>query len=285
MLNFAKEVAAAKTILIGGAGPVAMDMVAQVRNISSATEIVVVFRGKTPMGWNGTSGRILVNHLTKTLGVKLLSNERLVLDDPSKASFGRKTYRTESGKEIEADICLPFFGVPRTGFLEASVPGALTDGGKIKTDEYGQSVARKGIFAVGVSDKFSVIIRDTIEGEAKMVAANISSFMSGEPEHQWPQRTPKGPMTTLKAPMHVVMGLGEWCAQNHDVEGAPIPAFCGRCCGCCNPLCPCCICWGWAGMHPSGYLAGRASGVFLHLPSPHNPHKPTAPEYVELMSR
>ena len=48
------------------------------------------------------------------------------------------------------------------------------------------------------------------------------------------------------------MPLGEYSIYNGSVEGAPLPAWCAQCCGCCNPFCFCCCCCGWCCQYPAG---------------------------------
>jgi len=247
---FNAKVVAAKSILIGGGGPVALEMVGELRRLNADAKLSMVMSGSKPLEhWNGQGSAEVLGQLRR-LQVELIVNERI---EKAEWSIEPATYKTASGKEIQADIFLPYFGTCRTSFLASSVSGAV-EKGRVVVNDKGQSRVKEGIFAVGCSSKYAALVMPVIELEAKVVAANIAALLNGQPLPSTLPDKPPGPPDVA----WVHMGLGQYSVFNMAVIG-PGPAACCRCCGCCNPCCPCCAPCGWCCMFPAGKLPALVS--------------------------
>lgn len=270
-----------KRILVGGGGPVAVEMASEARRVNAKAEITMVFPQDKPFGtaWTGQASRRLLRRL-EAINIKLMPNERLKDVAPA-ACFGGGPFMTESGKQLEADVLLPYFGIPRTEFVEASIPGSTTERGRVKTKPNGQLTLRDDIFAVGVSDRFPGINVMVIKKEADVVAANVAAFVKGGAALANKKTLPDvaGPV----APHWIHAPLNEWTLVNFDVKGAP-PACVARCCGICNPLCPCCCpCFGWCCAYPAGDLPSKGmSAIMLKMGLPFKVHNAKPPAMAEM---
>lgn len=268
--TFATKVRAAKSILIGGGGPVAVEMAATLREISPSVNISMAFAQAAPMSsWTGEAGDVLAARLAQ-LGITLLPNERMEAAD---FSLEPASYKMSSGKEVKADIFLPYFGKARTEFLDEE----LLERGLVKVNPYGQSVCNPKLFAVGCSNKYRARLIPVIQKEAQVVARNVVAFATGDKMSALlPEKQPGPPDV-----MWVHAPLGGWMMLNPAVMGTGF-ALLGRCCGCFNPLCPCCACCGFCCAFPASSLQGRCIGKKMLGRNMHEPHKAEAPDVVEM---
>ena len=272
--SFPQKICAAKSILIGGGGPVAMEMAAEVRKISSSAKVTVVTSASSVLGWTGEAADVVAGFL-KAQSIEVITGERL---NTVKASFEPATYTLSSGKTLEADIYLPYFGEPRTGFVANSVPGSV-ERGRIKVNTSGQSTVKPNLFAVGCSDKYKALVLPVIEKDSVVVASNVAALLNQKPLAKALPEKPPGPPDV----MWVHLGLGQFTVMNMAVAG-PGPAAFGKCCGLGNPLCPCCCCLGYCCSFPAGSLPSKVMEKMLldGQGNPHKPHSAKAPAMVEM---
>ena len=238
-----KQIAEAKSILIGGAGPVACEVANTVRALNRSCKLTMVSSGETAVPqWKGTAASKVKGQL-KRLNINLIKNERLAQTD---FSLEPGTYTlTKSGSTIDADIYLPYFGFAATGFMPA---GTVTGSGRVLVNEFGQSTSSPNIFAVGVSDKVLGSLFDNILMESQVVSANVAGFLKGA------ATLPKKLKTVPAKLMYMHWGLGTYSIIN--------PPFPGNVCctlaGC--PLCffcPCCMACGWNGCFPASGIGSK----------------------------
>jgi len=262
----AAKVSSAKALLIGGAGPVALEVAATFRKMNeNATITLVTSDLRVFPYWHNGAVRAIDAELRR-LRIDVVPNEKMVNATPSLES-GR--FRLSSGREIEADVYLPFFGMARTSFIQACAPSAV-ESSRVKINDFGQSVVKPYLFAVGCANKYKVAIRPAMEAEAKVVAKNVMSFLGGAELAATLPEKPPGPPGV----MWVHTGLGDHTIMNLEPAGA-FPAMCGFCCGVGNPLCPCCVCCGVCCSHPAGSLLGKAMAAML-VGNPGKPHSHVA---------
>lgn len=263
--TFTVRVTAAKSILVGGGGPVALEVISECRRLNLEAKMTLVTSGDRLMGWTGQAAAKVVSRL-KTKNIEVVYQERI--QGNVDMSLESAKYTLASGRVIEADVFLPYFGQARTGFLAPELKGR---GGRVIVNAKGQSPARPNIFAVGCGDSSGVSSGPGIDKEAKVVATNALALARGEE-----------PLATLSdkphpPPAYVHLGLGQYSAMNPSAMG--VPTFCARCCGCCNPLCPCCACCGWFCGFPASELQGKFfKTVLTSGGNPFKLHAPGGPE-------
>lgn len=271
---FPAKVAAATRILVGGGGPVAMEMASECRRLNPGAVVTVVTSASHVMdSWKGRAQAAVAGRL-KAKNIDVICNERLEAKsadtDILQACFETAAYTlARSDRAIEADLYLPYFAS-----AHQVSPEKFDRGGRVIVNEHGQSPTRPNIFAVGCGDQAKVSIMPVMEKEAKMVAANAMSLQRGDsPRARMPTSTPA-------VPAAVHLGLGSWSAVN--LTG--LPGVFARCCGCFNPLCPCCACCGWPCLFPASELQGRVFGNIIigSIGNMHKPHKPLAPELQKM---
>ena len=247
---FPAKVSAANKILVGGAGPVALEMAAELRRLNPTCEIQMVTSGDTALSsWTGTPAAVLASRLKDT-NIQVKTNARVVLPTGSAPAgvYEKAEYMLSTGEGVkDVDLFLPYFGQPRTGFL----PADTVVGGKVRVNANGQSTVRANLFAVGCGDRHPVAVMPVIDKEAEVVAANVHALLGGQ--DKLPASLPDKPPTEHVAVVH--LGLGLWSAMNLEQKGC-VPGLMARCCGCCFPICPCCAFCDWCCTYPAGTCAG-----------------------------
>lgn len=277
--EFPKTVKNAKRVLVGGAGPVACEMVGTLRVLNPHCKIVMVSSGETAIpGWKGSMGGRAVQEYLEGRDVELIPNERL---KEHEFSLVPGTYTLQnSGRNIEADIYLPYFGTSNTKFMpEGSCEGRS---GKVLVKNNGQSSSHPEIFAIGCGSEVRMSFGDNIANEAEVVSKNIVAVLTSKP----PAHLLK-PKETKLGYMHFVWG-------EYSVLNPPQPvATCCRILGC--PLCffcPCCLVCGWNGCKPAGKLPslflkkmvidGMGAPVLAPFKKLAAPQKSSSPEPVHM---
>lgn len=294
--SFGRKVGAANTIVIGGGGPVACEMAGVVRALNSVARIQLICRGAKPMDeWGGRASTQALRSRLRSLQVRVIANESAV----GEASLEPTTVKlANAGKVLEADVYLPLFAEYNTAFVARSVPGSV-DGasGRIKVDDYCRSVKQRNIWAIGCANNARsnlAAIECQCQAAVPSIVAHVTgalfmplgaSAVSGETIQQqtYSQRFAKLP-APVKTISHVMMPMNEFAVWDTSGWTAPY-RFCATCCGCGNPVCPCCACLGLPGCDPSGRCSGRSIGCCLLLSTRTHPaakhatvHQPSPPD-------
>jgi NADH dehydrogenase FAD-containing subunit len=239
-----QKIGAADSILIGGAGPVACEMATTIRSLNPTCKITMVSSGNTAIPqWTGTAARKVSAYLKK-MKIELIKNEKL-LETSSSMEKGVYTL-VSSGKTVEADIYLPYFGAVATNFM----PKGTTEdrSGRILVNKQAQSITHPELFAVGCSDRVRMSFFDNIAMEAKVVAKNTVALLNGKdlPSSLKPKAVDLG---------YMHFRLGEYTIINPK----PFPVeVCCTLMGC--PLCffcPCCAACGWNGCFPASKIGSQ----------------------------
>jgi len=250
------KVAAAKSILLGGTGPVGLEMVMELRRINSDCKIQMVTTAEKLMGWDGAAAQHLNDRLAKC-NVTVIKQAKVNDINPAKAVFARANYTLSTGQQLDdVDIFIPYFGVARTEFLPKEYLNE-SKRGRVRAKLTGQSVSQDNLFIVGTGDQYTNSFADNLNAEADVVSKNITSYFvdKGCPS-TLPEASPE------PTPFYVHLGLGQFTIMNVDIKG-PVFAFCGRFCGCLNPICPCCACCGWPCQFPASECQGKCMGKML----------------------
>jgi NADH dehydrogenase FAD-containing subunit len=269
--EFPNKIKAARSIIVGGGGPTAVEMACELRRVNADAKIYMVTSQEKAMAmWEGTASSILAKRLADE-HIEVVGGERM---ETTTMSFEPNTYTLQSGRQLEADIYLPFFGTARTGFLEAS----LVERGAVKVNEHGQSVGNDKLFAVGCSNRYTARVMDVIAKESDVVTKNIVALATGKSmSATLPAKSPGPP-----EPAWVHAPLTGFSIMNLSVMGT-MPDLCSRCCGCFNPFCPCMGCCGWCCMYPAGTLPGQCMGkALLGGGNMHKPHDKKPPQMASM---
>jgi len=279
--SFPQKVLAANKIVLGGAGPVALEMACELRRLNKDCTIQMVTSGNSALqSWTGTPASVLAKRLSD-LNIEVKTNARIDLPDGagSRPVFNKADYSLSTGEVLsDIDIFLPYFGRARTEFLPDNV---TSSSGKVLVNEHGQSTAFASMFAVGCGSHYPYSLMPVIEKEAAVVATNVRAVLSGD--RTLPASLPASPPNDGQV-VWVHLGIGEWSAINLDQKGC-LPGLLSRFCGCFNPLCPCCGCCGWCCAYPAGECAGKTFGHLLGLGG--NMHKihPASPPAMHDIAR
>ena len=253
---FPNKVSAAKSIMVGGAGPVAMEVACELRRLNATAKIVMVTSGERLLGWEGTAHQKVTERLAKT-NISVITGARVEGVDASKAVYEKSSYKLSNGDALnDVDIFLPYFGVPRTEFLPADMVNA-DKRGRMRTSLTGQSPVAENIFSVGTGDQYTISVIGNIEAEAAVVATNVASLLAGKACDS--KLSPTPPEDSV---LYVHMGLGQYTVMNIGQKGA-FMGFCGYICGCCSPICPCCACCGWPCQFPASECQGSCMEKLL----------------------
>ena len=274
--SFPNKLKSAKSILIGGGGPVALEVAGTLRAANGQCKIQMVTSGDRALAqWDGTPAAVLAARL-KTIKVDVVTNARVENVQASTGVYEKRNYTLSNGKTIEnVDIFLPFFAVARTDFL----PENLIDSakrGRVSVNANSQSTVQKNVFAVGCGNRWMVGIDATIKKEAAAVAQNVQDVLDGKaPSISLPEECP----ATVD---YVHIGLGEYTMMNMDQKGC-FPTVISRMCGCCFPLCPCCACCGWCCSYPGSECSGKCMGkMLLSMGNMHPVHASKPPSMLEM---
>jgi len=283
---FPGKVRAAKSILVGGAGPVALEVASELRRVNPDCKIQLVTSGTHALGtWTGTPRTVIAGRLAKT-NIGVVAGARVVLPDDGSyvegsAVYERADYKLSNGKTIkDVDIFLPYFGISRTGFLPSEM---TSERGRVKVNAHGQSSKNSSVFAVGCSDKYPVIVEPVIVKEAAVVVANIISILKDGTSSSSKLVGSLPELPGQASPMYVHLGLGQYTAMNLEQKGC-VYGLCGRCCGCCNPFCPCCACLGWPCMFPASECQGKCfEKILISIGNMHPIHPAKTPVMAEMV--
>ena len=254
---FPAKVTEAKSIVLGGTGPVGLEMVMELRRLNPDCKIQMVTSAEKIMNWDGAAAQHLNDRLDKCK-VEVIRQTKLEgVIDPSKAVLTRANYTLSDGKVLkDVDMFIPYFGIARTEFLPKDY---LNDSsrGRVRAKLTGQAVSQDNVFLVGTGDLYTNSFADNLNLEADVVSKNITAKLTGkECSVLLPEAAPE------PAAFYTHLGLGQFMIVNVDMKGALV-GFCGRFCGCLNPFCLCCACCGWPGQFPASECQGKCVGNML----------------------
>jgi len=243
-----KAIKSANHVLVGGGGPIALEMAGNVKAQYPSKKVTVICKSVLPQ--YGSIHRAAVEAQLEKLGINVhTTTERCPIDAELKSC---------QVLGIEGDIYIPCFSQgPNTKFLESSA--ALDQSGKIKVNKYLQSPVCTDMFAVGCSDVHDWVSIPKLTGQWQTVAKNVLAQLKGSPMSEYKEKEPQ-----MKHPPAVYIGLGKrgWALIDFEMLPAPL-----KCC-CCNglggfPCCPPPCCWPCLGPCLCGYCCGSPNGSGL----------------------
>jgi NADH dehydrogenase FAD-containing subunit len=270
---FPGKVRAANQILVGGTGPVALEVAAELRRLNATCKIQMVTSGDRALqSWTGTPASVLAQRLVDTnIEVKTGARVDLPPGAAPHAVFDKADYSLSTGEVLkDVDMFLPYFGSSRTEFLPDNATGPS---GKVLVNMHGQSTIQSNIFAVGCGNHYPIAVMPVIQKEATVVAANVGALLDGQRvlPASLPAKPPEEHIT------YVHLGIGQWSALNLEQKGC-IPGLLARLCGCFNPLCPCCACCDWCCTYPAGECSGGCfERIIIAMGNSHAVHPASLP--------
>jgi NADH dehydrogenase FAD-containing subunit len=177
-----KELTAADSILLLGAGPVGLELAGEIKAEWPAKRVTLVDPAPEILPDNSARLRAELLRQLGDLGVRLVLGTRLAAEPPTEPGrFAPFTAGTESGEEISADLWLRCFGVePVSGYLAGSLSAARLPDGQIRVTETLQVAGHPTVFAIGDVASLDEPKRAANAGKhAEIVTENIKILLAG----------------------------------------------------------------------------------------------------------
>ena len=192
---------------------------------------------------------------------------------------------------------LPLFAEYNTAFVANSIPDSVDrTTGRIKVDDYCRSIRQQNLWAIGCASNARSNI-SAIDCQCQAAVPSIVAHVTGAlsmplgtsavPSENVQPQTYSHLFAKLPAPAkaisHVMIPVNELAVWDISGWGATY-RYCAICCGCGNPICPCCACLGLPGCDPSGRCSRTSLGLFrfstlAHPATMHaNAHAPSPPD-------
>jgi len=171
----------AKEIVIVGGGAVGIETAGEIRDVYPSTKITLIHAGKLllndtyPDKFRKNIEKRLLNH-----NVDIVLGE--YVDEIPESGTGSVT--TRSGKQYSGDVIVATLGPrPNTGYVSTLDSSLLTGSGNVKVLPTLQVVNHPGVYALGdIIDWKEQKQAGKTGGHAAVVAANILSYLDGQPE-------------------------------------------------------------------------------------------------------
>lgn len=178
-----KELAAAESVLITGAGPVGLELAGEIAAVWPGKRITVVDPADEVMPTFSAELRADLRRQLAALRIDLRLGTALADAPPTpEGRAGAFTARTTSGEEITADIWFRCHGVrPSGGFLTGSLdPDALTPQGQVRVTETLQVRGHDRLYALGdLTDLPEAKMAGNAMRHAEVVARNVLAQARG----------------------------------------------------------------------------------------------------------
>lgn len=163
-----------------------------------------------------------------------------------------------TGVTLKADVFVKCFPTWNTGW----VPDGFVDpSGRIKVNEFHQSLADDRVFAIGCCTHTQYSVVPMLDVEIASAAKNLAALLRGET----PLPSVFKQTAPVKNPAAIQLPFGDWAMINVASFDSGLMKCMAYCCGCLNPLWPCCGCCGWPCMYPEGEMAGKC----IKMVAPH----------------
>ena len=221
-----ERIAQAKSILLIGAGPVGIELAAEIDSAYPGKPVTLIDPGDRLMpAFNHELGERLYRGLQQ-LGVRVLLGDKL-LKMPAETNVTAverpplQTYLTEKGTQIEADIQIICFGQQlNTQYLHL---GSIVDERKqVKVNSHLQVQGYENIFAIGdIVNTGEAKLIGSAEAHARIVALNIERLSNSQTllaHHPRSAAAVAVPLGTTGGAVQLPLGkngivLGGWAAS------------------------------------------------------------------------
>jgi NADH dehydrogenase FAD-containing subunit len=180
-----EALAAAKRVLVLGAGPVGLELTGEITSAWPDKHVTIVDPADDIV--TGPFDPALREELHSQLAdrsIELILRSALADDPPIAAGTpGAFTVSTAAGKEISADIWFRAHGVtPVSDYLGDGLQAARTDAGLIEVTRQLRVAGHDRVFALGDISTADVKMAGRAGRQAEIVAANIRALIAGESE-------------------------------------------------------------------------------------------------------
>jgi len=252
--QIASAIEKAKCVVIGGGGPIALEMSGCVRGVYPDKKVQLLCTSSGILKAWPEKKRLAVEKQLAAMKIEIVKG----------SGMAPMEYSLEPGAtdDVNYDVYLPSFSQgPNTKFLQSEDnSGLLDEAGKLRVNSFLQSEVSPEIFAVGVSNVIeSFVGMPKLEAQWQTVTSNVQATLTGKPLKPHKEGAP-----FMKLPFMVTIGHGSTGYGWWDFNSLPPPCkvcCCGGYCGfpCCPPCWPCCACAG-CGCCPFGFCGCPAEG-------------------------
>ncbi|CAE8581272.1 unnamed protein product [Polarella glacialis] len=239
----------AKTVIIGGGGPIGVELAGDIREANKDARIIIVVRGERALSYlnNKYTGKLMKQ--MSAMNIEIMAND--TVDEKTWYAGEAKDFKLTSGQTIRAEVYIPAF----TSGFDGGFTGLANERGLIPVNEFLQSTGKEKVFAVGCSDQeFAAVMK--IEGQAKTVSKNVLALLSNKA-----LAAHKDAFAEMTHPLTQKIGQHSYTWIEYEMmPPGPLLKCCGFpfCCTCCWPLALC----GVGLCHPCafGFCCGDPEG-------------------------
>lgn len=216
----------ASTVLIGGAGAIALEFAGDVRALNQKARVVMVTSADKPLPYLSDRYAKKLQSVLAQQNIEVISGDSVDMPD---IVLERAEIQLKSGKKMIVDAYIPAFSAGFNG----GFTGLANDKGAVQVNEFLQATGNPKVFAVGCCDReFSHMVK--INGQAKSVAKNVLLLLQSKPLVSHKEAMPN----LTSGPGLKIGQTFAWI--NSPMLGAPL----STCCFACGfPVCPCICCW------------------------------------------
>lgn len=177
-----ETLAAARRVLLLGAGPVGLELSGEITSAWPDKHVTIV--DPAPDIVSGPYKPEFRAELRRQLderGVELVLGDGLRAEPPTAPGEpGTFTVTTQSGRQIEADLWYRCYGVrPVTDYLAGDLVAARTPDGFVRTGPTLQVDGHERVFAVGDAGAIDIKMAGRAKFQAETVVANIRALIAG----------------------------------------------------------------------------------------------------------
>ncbi|GAA1205547.1 FAD-dependent oxidoreductase [Prauserella alba] len=196
------SLAAAKRVLLLGAGPVGLELAGEIKAAWPEKDVTLVDpAGEIVSGGYPDELRTELRGQLDDLGIELLIGTSLDGRPPTEpGELAAFTVRTHAGRDIDADLWFRCYGVtPHSDYLAGSLAAARRDNGHVEVSEDLRVAGHDRVFALGdLTDLPEAKMAKAAGEHAEVAAANIRALIAGHP----------GSATYQPAPAAISLPLG-----------------------------------------------------------------------------
>ena len=146
-------------------------------------------------------------------GIEVRTNTTVEAIEKRGASFAVSTEGDGAAASVEADLVVHAAGrVPSLDELDLAAAGVETDGGRLKLNDYLQSVSNPAVYAAGDAAQAGPPLTPVSSHDAKVVAANLLDGNHAKPDYRGV------PSVAFTIPPIAAVGMGEAQAKKSGVN-------------------------------------------------------------------
>lgn len=182
-----EQIAGAKEIVIGGAGPVGVELAGELaESLRNKATVTLISSADRVLPMIKTSGSSVGEKKLKEKGVKIITSAKVT--SAEKSTDGTKTWTVslDNGKKLSADLYIPTTGaIPNNSFIPAQF---LDSNGWVKVNKelrvQSSSSSALPIYAVGDVNTNDMRLSFKATEQARVAVANIKADILGKGERK-----------------------------------------------------------------------------------------------------